>query len=159
MIIPIKQALLEGYNIEAITEMAVHANHSHLNKRNLENTAAERINLAKDILDHRRTRDDYRSNIRNFSKIESNVPVDPKTSLTQKQLNQRRANLFDNKARSISQTGGLFNRSKFVGGVFNRPIEDKTSIGKLFGLPNYVSEDEAHKKNLMKPRLISSAKQ
>ena len=36
MIIPIKQALLEGYNLETIVE-AIHANHSNLNKRNPEN--------------------------------------------------------------------------------------------------------------------------
>ena len=36
MIIEIKKALLEGYNLESIVE-AVHANHPNLNKRSPEN--------------------------------------------------------------------------------------------------------------------------
>ena len=38
MIIPIKQALLEGYTLETIIE-AIHANHPQLNKRRLKDPA------------------------------------------------------------------------------------------------------------------------
>ena len=42
MIIPIKQALLEGYTLEAIVE-AVHANHPNLNKSRLKDPATSYI--------------------------------------------------------------------------------------------------------------------
>lgn len=159
--INIKQALLEGYTAQEITE-AVHANHPHLDKRKLERTASERINLANDISNYRRNRDEYRNNKGKIGEIETNVTVDPNTSPTYKQLSQRKANQFDNRARSVSQTGGFFKRSPlidFMGDVVvNRPKEDKTTIGKLFNLPNYISDTESINKIRTKPRIISSAK-
>ena len=104
MLIPIKQALLEGYNLESIVE-AVHANHPHLNKsrfkdKNLTYSAGKEIeknrkSLATDIKSMRGLRDDLRKNAADGKGSEHNV-----RSRTQE------ANLFDNNARARSQIGG-----------------------------------------------------
>ena len=104
MIIQIKQALLEGYNLEAIVE-AVHANHKHLDKsrfkdKNLTYSAGKEIeenrkSLATDIKSMRGLRDDLRKNAADGKGSEHNV-----------RARTQEANLFDNNARARSQTGG-----------------------------------------------------
>lgn len=153
MKVEIKKALLEGTSPEAITE-AVHANHPHLDKRRFELNALKRDKLANDISEYRRYRDQYRNN------IEQNGEVLPHTSPTDKLRNNRRANEFDNKARGISQTGGLFSKENFLGEVgINRPKEDRSTIGKVLNLPIYSSVSESINKQRSKPRIISSAKE
>ena len=100
MIIPIKQALLEGYTLETIVE-AIHANHSNLNKRNPENIK-NRGDLAKKIKSYRAARDEVRQDIRYPDGSRNyGAPVDPQNF----ENYQARANKNDNQARVVSQQG------------------------------------------------------
>ena len=104
MLIPIKQALLEGYTLEAIVE-AVHANHPHLNKsrfkeKKLKYSAGKEIEqnrsaLAKSIRDDRSGRDFARS-------VE--ISTSPENPLTRENA-RNVSNYSDNAARTKSQNG------------------------------------------------------
>ena len=97
MIIPIKQALLEGYNLETIIE-AVHANHPNLNKSRLKDPTTSykegkeieknRKELRDDIRHSRSMRDD----LRKWDAMGKETAKD--------------ANYWDNDARGKSQTAG-----------------------------------------------------
>ena len=77
MIIPIKQALLEGYNLEAIVE-AVHANHPDYSKKT--GLPSKRNELKDRILETRKD-----------------------SKFMKKWGDSRNSNFLDNKARAISQ--------------------------------------------------------
>ena len=110
MIIPIKQALLEGYTLEAIVE-AVHANHPNLNKRRLKDPTTSYIDgktvennrkkLTNDIKRMRSSRDNARKE--DTTMVKSFLLTSPEL----KEINNRDANFKDNEARAISQTGGF----------------------------------------------------
>ena len=110
MIIPIKQALLEGYTLEAIVE-AVHANHPHLNKsrfkdKNLTYSAGKEIEknrsaLADNIKRMRSSRDNARKE--DTTMVKSFLLTSPEL----KEIKNRDANFKDNEARAKSQTGGF----------------------------------------------------
>ena len=110
MIIPIKQALLEGYDLESIVE-AVHANHPNLNKRRLKDPTTSYIDgktvennrkkLTNDIKRMRSSRDNARKE--DTTMVKSFLLTSPEL----KEINNRDANFKDNEARAISQTGGF----------------------------------------------------
>ena len=136
MQIEIKQALLEGYQPEVITE-AVHANHPRLNKRLLKDPTAsyadgkaienERKKLFNSIKDDRSYWDKKRkvdtTNVKSF--------LHNPTEL--KMLNDRDANHADNTARAKSQTGGSKNGNELD--YFN----DKKSLRIMSKVPKIIS--------------------
>ena len=82
MIIPIKQALLEGYTLEAIAE-AVHVNHPDFNKKTT--LRSDRIRS-------------------NRNELKDRILEARKDSKFMKKLgDSRNSNFLDNKARAISQ--------------------------------------------------------
>ena len=82
MIIPIKQALLEGYSLEAIVE-AVHVNHPDFNKKTA--LRSDRIRS-------------------NRNELKDRILEARKDSKFMKKLgDSRNSNFLDNKARAISQ--------------------------------------------------------
>ena len=82
MLIPIKQALLEGYTLEAIAE-AVHANHPDFNKKTA--LRSDRIRG-------------------NRNELKDRILEARKDSKFMKKLgDSRNSNFLDNKARAISQ--------------------------------------------------------
>ena len=131
MIIPIKQALLEGYTLETIVE-AIHANNKHLDKRRLkdpntsyaEGKAIEknRKELRDDIRHSRSMRDDLRK-------------LDTMGKETAKD-----ANYWDNDARGKSQTGGKSS-------IYAREYDNTTHFPSILRIARKA------------PRGISSAKE
>ena len=97
MIIPIKQALLEGYDLESIVE-AVHANHPNLNKRRLKDPATSYTD-GKAIEQNRK---ELRDNI----KVSRGFRDDLRKSNAMGKETAKDANYWDNDARGKSQTGG-----------------------------------------------------
>ena len=110
MIIPIKQALLEGYDLEAIVE-AVHANHPQLDKSRFKDKKLSysdgkkieqnRKKLSDDIKRMRSSRDNARKE--DTTMVKSFLLTSPEL----KEINNRDANFKDNEARGKSQTGGF----------------------------------------------------
>ena len=104
MKIEIKQALLEGYTLEAIVE-AVHANHPQLDKsrfkdKKLSYSDGKKIEqnrsaLADNIKVYRGRRDEARK-----------MDADGKGTTGSGRTKTQEANLHDNNARARSQTGG-----------------------------------------------------
>ena len=155
MIIPIKQALLEGYDLEAIVE-AVHANHPELSKKNPLNTRP-RERLKNELGQLRRERDEYRK--------------DGQTSY---------ANNHDNYARFRSSTGafGEYSRDPMHNitgasvrtgvkrivndpNIVNMEKNNELHTGLKIYLPSYHKENQKTIVNKMEvsPRTFSSAKQ
>ena len=97
MIIPIKQALLEGYDLEAIVE-AVHTNHPQLNKRRLKDPATSYTD-GKAIEQNRK---ELRDNI----KVSRGFRDDLRKSNAMGKETAKDANYWDNDARGKSQTAG-----------------------------------------------------
>ena len=106
MKIGIKQALLEGYSLESISE-AIHANHPNLNKSRLKDPTTSykegkeieqnRKKLANEMRTLRSSRDGFRELSSNPEKIWKHEEA--------RQF-EKYANHNDNSARALSQTGG-----------------------------------------------------
>ena len=130
MIIPIKQALLEGYTLETIVE-AIHANHPNLNKRLLKDPATSykegkeieknRKELRDDIKHSRGMRDD----LRKWDTMGKETAKD--------------ANYWDNDARGKSQTGGKSS-------IYAKEYDNTTQFPSILSIARKA------------PRAISSAK-
>ena len=135
MIIPIKQALLEGYSLEAIVE-AVHTNHPNLNKRRLKDPATSYIEgkeieqnrkkLADDIKELRGYRDRARKNATTWK--ESNPEASRKKT--------KDANEWDNDARTKSQNGGErgFPKAKEL-----KPLSNSKALRIMQNVPRIIS--------------------
>ena len=106
MVIPIKQALLEGYDLEAIVE-AVHANHPQLNKRRLKDPTTsytdgkEIENNRKKLANEMRTLRSSRDGLRELSSNHEKTRMHEEARQFEKYANHN-----DNSARARSQTGG-----------------------------------------------------
>ena len=150
MIIEIKKALLEGYNLESIVE-AVHANHPELSKSKSGTTLgytrpqikANRDDLAKSIRGTRRIRDEQRN--RQTKAITKNDA----------EFHRTFANTMDNEARVQSQMG-----SKNIRSVTKEQYGAPNILEKMLGKKQSYIGDTA-RNNLFenKPRSIASAKQ
>ncbi len=106
MIIPIKQALLEGYTLETIVE-AVHANHKHLDKRRLKDPNTSYVEGKAIEKNRKELRDDIKASISTRDKFRKSAADAGKNELFDNgRTRTREANYWDNDARGKSQTGG-----------------------------------------------------
>ena len=103
MIIPIKQALLEGYSLESIVE-AVHANHPQLNKRRLKDPATS-YKEGKEIEKNRKALHDDIKDQRKHRDFNRKLATDLNWADAKREKTEM-GNYFDNFARARSQTGG-----------------------------------------------------
>ena len=150
MLIPIKQALLEGYNLESIVE-AVHANHPNLSKTKTGTSLGytkpqiqtNRDDLAKSIRHTRKLRDVSRKK-QNWESQKDNA-----------EYNRRVGNRMDNEARVQSQMGST-NSDLRTKEQYRAPSALEKMVGKK---QSYISDDKVSALLRDKPRAISSAKE
>ena len=103
MIIPIKQALLEGYTLETIVE-AIHANNKQLDKRRLKDPKTSYAE-GKKIEQNRKALHDDIKDQRNHRDFNRKLATDPNWADAKREKTEG-GNYFDNFARARSQTGG-----------------------------------------------------